>query len=43
MKYGPELVTMVAVQWQSGKQVCIWPADKCKAKITFPSFVKTLN
>src|SRR3984885_2684729 len=43
MKYGPELVTMVAIQWQSGKQVCIWPADKCKAKITFPSFVKTLN
>jgi branched-chain amino acid transport system substrate-binding protein len=43
MKYGPGLVTMVAIQWQSGKQVCIWPADKCKAKITFPSFVKTLN
>ena len=43
MKYGPELVTMVAIQWQSGKQVCIWPADKCKATITFPSFVKTLN
>ena len=43
MKYGPGLVTMVAVQWQSGKQVCIWPADKCKATITFPSFVKTLN
>jgi branched-chain amino acid transport system substrate-binding protein len=43
MKYGSELVTMVAIQWQSGKQVCIWPADKCKAKITFPSFVKTLN
>ena len=43
MKYGPELVTMVAIQWQSGKQVCIWPADKCKAKVTFPSFVKTLN
>jgi branched-chain amino acid transport system substrate-binding protein len=43
MKYGPELVTMVAIQWQSGKQVCIWPADKCKAKVTFPSFVKTLH
>ena len=40
MKYGPGLVTMVAIQWQSGKQVCVWPADKCKAKITFPSFVK---
>jgi branched-chain amino acid transport system substrate-binding protein len=27
MKYGPGLVTMVAIQWQSGKQVCVWPAD----------------
>jgi len=43
MKYGPNLVTMVAIQWQNGKQVCVWPADKCKNKITFPSFVKTLN
>jgi branched-chain amino acid transport system substrate-binding protein len=43
MKYGPGLVTMVAIQWQSGKQVCVWPADKCKNKITFPSFVKMPN
>jgi branched-chain amino acid transport system substrate-binding protein len=43
MKYGPGLVTMVAIQWQSGKQVCVWPADKCKNKITFPSFVKVPN
>jgi branched-chain amino acid transport system substrate-binding protein len=43
MKYGPGLVTMVAIQWQSGKQVCVWPADKCKAKISFPSFVKMPN
>jgi len=21
---------LVAIQWQSGKQVCVWPADKCK-------------
>jgi branched-chain amino acid transport system substrate-binding protein len=41
MKYGPGLVTMVAIQWQSGKQICVWPADKCKAKIVFPAFVKT--
>jgi hypothetical protein len=34
---------VVAIQWQSGKQVCVWPTDKCKAKVTFPSFVKTLN
>jgi branched-chain amino acid transport system substrate-binding protein len=41
LKYGPGLVTTIAVQWQSGKQVCIWPTDKCKGKITFPAFVKT--
>jgi branched-chain amino acid transport system substrate-binding protein len=41
IKYGPGLVTTVAIQWQSGKQVCVWPADKCKAKIIFPAFVKT--
>jgi branched-chain amino acid transport system substrate-binding protein len=41
MKYGPGLVTTVAIQWQGGKQVCVWPADKCKAKITFPAFIKT--
>jgi branched-chain amino acid transport system substrate-binding protein len=40
-KYGPGLVTTIAVQWQSGKQICVWPTDKCKGKITFPSFVKT--
>jgi branched-chain amino acid transport system substrate-binding protein len=41
MKYGPGLVTTIAIQWQNGKQTCVWPADKCNAKITFPSFVKT--
>jgi branched-chain amino acid transport system substrate-binding protein len=41
LKYGPGLVTTIAVQWQSGKQICVWPSDKCKGKITFPSFVKT--
>jgi branched-chain amino acid transport system substrate-binding protein len=41
LKYGPGLVTTIAIQWQNGKQTCVWPADKCKAKISFPSFVKT--
>jgi branched-chain amino acid transport system substrate-binding protein len=40
MKYGPGLVTGVAIQWQNGKQMCIWPADKANTKIAFPSFVK---
>jgi branched-chain amino acid transport system substrate-binding protein len=40
MKYGPGLVTGVNIQWQNGKQVAVWPADKANAKIQFPSFVK---
>lgn len=40
LKYGPGLVTGVAIQWQNGKQVTIWPADKANAKVVFPSFVK---
>ena len=40
LKYGPGLVTTVAIQWQKGKQVCIWPTDKCNGKIVFPSFIK---
>jgi len=40
MEYGPGLVTGIAIQWQSGKQVTVWPANKARAKITFPAFVK---
>jgi branched-chain amino acid transport system substrate-binding protein len=40
MKYGPKFVTGVFMQWQDGKQVCIWPRDKCPNPIKFPSFVK---
>lgn len=39
LKYGPGLVTGVDIQWQNGKQVVVWPADKASAKIVFPSFV----
>ncbi len=39
LKYGPDWVTGIFVQWQQGKQVCIWPADKCPNKMAFPSFV----
>jgi branched-chain amino acid transport system substrate-binding protein len=41
LKYGPDLVTTIAIQWQNGKQVCVWPTDKCKGKVSFPSFIKT--
>jgi branched-chain amino acid transport system substrate-binding protein len=40
LKYGPGLVTGVDIQWQNGKQVAVWPADKANAKIEFPPFVK---
>jgi len=43
MKYGRGLVAIVAIQWQNGKQACVWPLDECNNKISFPSFVKTLN
>jgi branched-chain amino acid transport system substrate-binding protein len=28
------------MQWQDGKQVCVWPEDKCPSKMVFPSFIK---
>jgi branched-chain amino acid transport system substrate-binding protein len=40
LKYGPGFVTPVNMQWQDGKQVCIWPTDKCHNKLQFPPFVK---
>jgi branched-chain amino acid transport system substrate-binding protein len=40
LKYGPGLVTTVAIQWRDGKQMCVWPTDKANAKISFPAFVK---
>ena len=30
----------IFIQWQDGKQVCIWPHDKCPNKMEFPSFLK---
>ena len=40
MRYGPNYVTGTVLQWQHGKQVCIWPRDKCPNKLEFSSFVK---
>jgi branched-chain amino acid transport system substrate-binding protein len=40
MKYGPKFVTGIFMQWQDGKQVCVWPRDKCPNPLKFPSFVK---
>jgi branched-chain amino acid transport system substrate-binding protein len=40
IEYGPGLVTGVDIQWQDGKQLCVWPANLANAKIKFPAFVK---
>jgi branched-chain amino acid transport system substrate-binding protein len=42
VKVGEDYMAGVAIQWQNGKQVCIWPRNikGCDAKLVFPSFVK---
>ena len=40
LRYGPDYVTGVAIQWQDGQQKCIWPLKLANAKPVFPSFVK---
>jgi branched-chain amino acid transport system substrate-binding protein len=35
MKYGKGFVTGVEIQWQDGKQVCIWPADSVLREAAF--------
>lgn len=40
LKYGPGFTMPVNLQWQDGKQVCVWPADKCPNKLVFPPYVK---
>jgi branched-chain amino acid transport system substrate-binding protein len=41
MKYGKDFVPSTFMQWQDGKQVCVWPRDKCPNPLKFPDFVKT--
>ena len=40
LKYGPDYITGTFMQWQNGKQICVWPENKCPNKMVFPSFVK---
>jgi branched-chain amino acid transport system substrate-binding protein len=42
VKVGEDYMAGVAIQWQNGKQVCIWPRNikGCDSKLVFPSFVK---
>jgi branched-chain amino acid transport system substrate-binding protein len=41
MKYGKDFVSGIAIQWQGGKQVCVWPSTICSGKLQFPAFVHT--
>lgn len=40
LHFGTGYITGVAIQWQDGKQKCIWPLNLANAKPEFPSFVK---
>ncbi|MGH7075420.1 MAG: ABC transporter substrate-binding protein [Stellaceae bacterium] len=40
LKYGAKYTRGVEIQWQDGKQKCIWPLKLANAKPVFPSFVK---
>ena len=39
LKYGKKYITGVALQWQHGDQVAVWPGSVAKAKIIFPSWI----
>lgn len=39
IKYGKKYVSGVAIQWQQGKPVVIWPASAANGKVEVPSFV----
>jgi len=41
LRYGKNWVSSVFMQWQNGKQVCVWPAKLCPNKMEFPAFVKS--
>lgn len=40
LKTGKGFITGLMLQWQDGKQINLWPADKANGKIKFPSFIK---
>ena len=43
LRYGKKWIPTVFMQWQDGKQVCVWPASKCHNKMMFPPFVKSVH
>ncbi len=40
LKYGKKYITGVALQWQHGDQVALWPESVAKAKVILPSWIK---
>ncbi|HMK71274.1 MAG TPA: ABC transporter substrate-binding protein [Xanthobacteraceae bacterium] len=40
LRIGPDTITGLMLQWQSGKQVNLWPANVANGKLKFPSFIK---
>ena len=40
MKYGPEYVTGIMLQWQDAKQVTLWPKASPQSKFSFPAFTQ---
>ena len=40
MKYGPEYVSGIMLQWQDGKQVPMWPKAAPQTKFSFPAFTQ---
>jgi branched-chain amino acid transport system substrate-binding protein len=40
MKYGPEYVTGIMLQWQNAKQVTLWPKASPQSQFSFPAFTQ---
>ena len=43
MKSGRGSSPASMVQWQNGKQVCVWPAALATGKMMFPAFIKQVE
>lgn len=41
LKYGRGLITGLTLQWQDGKQVCVWPQEAANGRSKLPSLIKT--
>lgn len=40
MKFGEGFITGVAIQWQGGKQVTVWPQSAATTRLSLPEFVR---